>query len=250
MKKSSIFIFLFMIAVFTYCKKENAPDCFSATGADVSEVRDLGSFYAIELNANMELNLKSGSDYKVEVVAGEYIKDKISASVKSGTLILDNNNTCNFVRGYKRVIRINVTVPFITKVTHNAVGNIYFDEGYHQDSTLNIRAESSGDTYIRGNFGNIFTSSHGNGDMYLSGTAKQLNVYSNGTNYTWAEALKVSGYIFISTASIGDTYLHLNSTNELDYYIEKDGNIYYTGTPAKQQELSDGTAKGKLIKLD
>lgn len=230
------------------CQKEHAPDCFTANGADVSDIRNLGSFNSIELNSNMDLTIFSGTEFKVEVIGGENILDKIATSVESGTLMIENNNRCNFVRGYKRRVRINVTVPYITRVTNNAVGTVVFDANYQQDSIIYLGAGSSGDMYINGKYGIIVTSSHGNGDLYFNGTAKQLQVYTNGTNYTRAENLDVSGYIYISTYSIGDTYLKLNSKNVVDCYIEDDGNIYYTGDPVMINILSDGSAKGRLIK--
>lgn len=246
--KNLNYTILVLLSFLFSCQKEHAPDCFTANGADVSDIRSLGTFRSIDLNDNMDLTLFKGAEFKVEVICGENIMDKIATSVQSGTLIIDNNNKCNFVRGYKRRIKVNVTVPSINRVTNNAVGTIVFDSNYQQDSIINIGAGSSGDIYINGTFGEIYTSSHGNGDLYFNGTADRLIVYSNGTNYTNAEKLVVKYDIFINTYSIGDTHLSLNSANTLDFYIWKDGNIYYTGTPAAVHELSDGTAKGKLIK--
>lgn len=57
---------------FTFsCQKEHAPDCFTANGADVSDIRNLGSFNSIELNSNMDLTIFSGTEFKVEVIGGE-----------------------------------------------------------------------------------------------------------------------------------------------------------------------------------
>jgi hypothetical protein len=250
MKNFAATIFCFFVLLFTSCKKENAPDCLTPNGDDVSELRDLSEFRSIELNSDIEVTLLSGTLQKVEVIAGEYISDKINCSVTNGTLVIENLNKCNFVRGYKRKVRIKATLPYVTHILNNGVGDIIFDRDFKQDSTLNLNAGSSGDIYVKGSFDKIVTNSDGNGDLYFDGTANQLNAYSKGTNYTYAQNLDVRYYIFISTYSLGDTYLKLNSTTTLDYYIWKDGNIYYTGNPNSINELSDGTAKGKAIKED
>lgn len=236
-----------LLLLFVSCKKEHAPDCVTATGPDVSSVRELGSFHTINLNDNMDVYLQKGTEFRVEAVAGKYIMDKISAAVQSGTLVLENKNTCNFVRGYKRRVKFYITVPEIKQVTNNAVGTIYFDENFSQDSAITVSAQSSGDIYVKGKFGDLYTTSHGNGDIYLSGSAKMLEVYTNGTNYVRAENLSILNYVYISTYSIGDVYLSLNPNVQFDYLIWDEGNIYFTGTPAVIRQLSDGTAKGKAI---
>jgi hypothetical protein len=111
-------------------------------------------------------------------------------------------------------------------------------------------AENSGDIHLNGTFGELRTSSHGNGDMYLKGKTQRLLVYTNGTNFTWADELLVTDYIFISTYSIGDAYLNLDEVDIIDYYIWSDGNIYYKGTAQSYDKLNDDVAKGRLIKLD
>jgi len=143
---------------------------------------------------------------------------------------------------------VHITTPYLKRIFHNGVGPVTF-ENFTLD-TVNVKAENSGDTYLNGTFDVINTSSHGNGDMYLSGWTRNLNVYSKGTNYTHAENLTVRDYIFISTSSLGDTYLNANGLGLLDYYVWSDGNIYYTGKPASIRELSDGSAKGQVIKED
>lgn len=250
MKITHLLLIVISVWVLTSCKKKNAPDCFTPNGNDATESRQVSTITALDLSTDVELTIFKGAEQKLEVIAGEYIIDKISTSVTNGTLTIENNNKCNFVRGYKHTIRVNLTVPYITQVTNNGVGKITFDAGFKQDSVLNLSAGSSGDIYVNGSFDKIVTSSHGNGDLYFSGSTNQLNIYCNGTNYTYAQQLEVKNYIYISTFSLGDIYLNLNSQNTMDYYIMKDGNIYYTGTPASINKLSDGTAKGRLIKQD
>jgi hypothetical protein len=234
---------------FISCRKENALDCFKSNGKEVSEMRYPGPFREVEVNDKIEVTIYQGTEYKVEVLAGAHVLKNISTKIENGILKIDNNNRCNFVRGYKRQIKMNITVPSIEKVTNNGVATLRFGEEFSQD-TLLVRAENSGDIYVNGTFNEIRTSSHGNGDIYLQGSANRLYVYSYGTNYLQAADLAVSDYVFIETVSIGDCYVNATSLNALDYHIASDGNIYYTGDPGHiNSNINDGV-KGRLIRKD
>jgi hypothetical protein len=229
------------------CRKENALDCFKSNGKDITVARHTEAFDYIEAYDNLEVTIIQANEYKVEVTAGEHIINNISTKVSEGILKLDNTNKCNFVRGYKRKIKITVTVPRIVKITNHGVGPVTVDKNYKQDKIF-LRAENSGDIYLNGSFTEVETSSHGNGDMYLSGDTKRLLIYSNGTNYTYAEGMKVSDFIFISTYSFGNAYFNLNGLSQIDYMIWSGGNIYYKGEAAIMRDLSEISAKGKAIK--
>jgi hypothetical protein len=242
-----IVAYLFIILFFNSCKKENEFDCVKTTGKDISEMRDVGSFDEILLNYQIDLNISKGSEYKVEVIAGKNIIKNITTRVKDGVLSIDNINRCNFVRGYKRTITVNITLPYIKLVKNIGVGTLTFDENFNQD-TLVVRAESSGDIVVNGTYNEVRSSSHGNGDVYLNGTCNSLYVYTNGTNYLRANNLLVKDYIFIETLSLGDCYVNASACNKFDYNIWKSGNIYYKGNPAVINNVGLGTASGKAIK--
>lgn len=231
--------------LFVSCKKENEFDCFKSTGSNVTEVRDLGRFDTIRLFENINLNIVIGSEYKVEVVAGKHVIKNITTELKNRVLTIDNNNKCNFVRGYKRHVTINITVPRITKVENRGVGTVDF---YGSQDTLLLLAESSGDIHATGIYNEIRTSSHGNGDIYLNGSTNTLYVYTNGVNFLKGENLAITNYVFVETLSIGDCTIDASHAKRLDYHIWESGNIYYTGNDSLViTNVSDGHEKGRLI---
>jgi hypothetical protein len=240
---------LCLVIVFASCKKENAFDCFKSNGPETTETRYPGSFTAIELNDKIEVTVFKGAEYKVEVIAGRHIIKNISAQITDGILKIVNNNKCNFVRGYKRVIKINITVPYLYKITNNSVEDVIFDPEFSQDSII-VDAESSGDIHINGKYNYIQTSSNGNGDVYISGSCSTLFVFTNGTNYLWADGLSVSDYAYIETLSKGDCYFNASDLKKFGYSIQGDGNIYYEGNPGVISGTADNTGKGKVIKQD
>lgn len=237
---------MILILFFTACKKENALDCFKSTGTEITEDRTLGSFTVIKLYNSIDLNITNGNEFKVEVVAGKNVIKNIKTTVSDGILSIDNNNRCNFVRGYKRKVTVNISLPYLERVENRGVGTVRFSDNYTQD-TIHVMAENSGDVYLNGTFDQIKTSSHGNGDVYLKGVCDRLFVYTYGTNLLKGEDLTVNNYVFVETISIGDCFINAPLGGKLEYNIWRAGNIYYKGNPAEINKLKgDGT--GVLIK--
>jgi len=251
MNSRRTYLYSFLILVLFSCKKENAFDCFKSTGKAISVIRDVGNFKKIEVTDKINVTIFKGSDFKVEVVAGENIIKNILTKVSDGVLKIDNINKCNFVRGYKREINVNITVPYIELVSNIGVGTLKFAEDFSQD-TLLLRIEDSGDIYVNGTFNEIRTSTHGDGDMYFSGTANSLFVYTNGTNFIRAQNLAVKDYIFIETLSIGDCFINGSGLKKFDYHIESNGNIYYSNQPGEINNVgkADDNFKGRAIKKE
>lgn len=247
-KNKTYAFYIFYILFVLSCKKENAFDCFKSSGSDISETRILGNFNSIELKNKVDVNITNGNDFKIEVVAGKHIIKNISTKVVNGVLVIENENTCNFVRGYKRIVTVNVTLPKLEGIVkNNGVGTIRFEQNYIQD-TLVVRTESSGDIYVNGKYNQIRTSAHGNGDIYLNGLCNSLYVYTFGTNYLKAENLIIKDYAFVETLSLGDCYLNVDNIQKFDYNIHRSGNIYYTGNPITINDFSSKDGTGQAIK--
>lgn len=251
MQKRATSLYFLLLVVLVSCRKENAFDCFKSTGKSISVLRETGSFRKIEVNDKINVTIYKGPEFKVEVIAGENIIQNISTKVTNGTLKIDNNNKCNFVRGYKHEIYVNVTVPYIELVSNISVAPLKFAEDFSQD-TLVLRIENSGDTYVNGTFNQIRTSTHGNGDFYFTGKTNSLFVYTNGTNYIRAQNLLVKDYIFIETLTIGDCYINGANLKKFEYNIKSDGNIYYTHKPDEIKNVGTGgeNYKGRAVQVD
>lgn len=238
-KISVIVVLTFVIG----CNKPGAPDCFKTTGKQVSKSITVIPFYAVDLETNLELTLKKGNEYLVEISGGENMLDKITTSVSSGTLIIDNKNKCNFVRGYKKKISVTVTCPDYKYIVTNTIGNVRMGNDFIED-TLVLRSEA-GDFFVEGTFNQLRTSSHGSGNMHLKCKTNDLQCYMNGTNYVYANDAQITGYIFIETFSLGHAYVNVPTGGLLEYNIQKSGNIYYKGSPAEIKGTNGG--KGGFV---
>lgn len=210
----------------------------------------LSPFDSLEVQDKIEVTITKGNSYKAEIIAGKNIVKNINCKVVKGQLVITNNNTCNFVRGYKHSIKVHVVTPYLKKCFHNGVGPVNFDANFSQD-VITLRIENSGDVHLNGTFSKIYSSSHGNGDLYLKGKTSQLHLYTNGTNYIWGNDLEVSDYVYVENLSLGDVTLNLNGVEVFDYQIWDDGNVNYKGNPAIIHHPGlKGEGKGQLKKLD
>jgi hypothetical protein len=222
----------------TSCNK-SSPDCFKKAGKDSKLERVLTPFKVVQLETNIEVTIVKGADYKVEIFGGQNLLEKVKTSVDSGTLIIDNGNGCNFVRGYDDPIKITITSPRFERVITNSVGKINTLPDFQQD-TMFFSSEG-GDVLIQGNYIELKTSSHGNGNVYFKGTSSKMYVYMNGTNYLYAEDGTILNYIFVETVSLADAYITAPTNGIFEYHIWKTGNIYYKGNPASVNGKSEKT---------
>ncbi|PBQ33627.1 hypothetical protein CNR22_18205 [Sphingobacteriaceae bacterium] len=243
------FLYFFLFLFLSSCKKENAVDCFKSNGKEITELRQPGSFTKIDMNDKIDVTLVQGPEIKVEVTAGQHIIKNISTRVEDGILKIQNNNKCNFVRGYKRRVRVKITLPYCYSVINNGVAMLTIEAGFAQDS-IRVRAESSGDIHLNGTYDYVKAHSNGNGDVYLNGSCKSLNVFINGTNFLRAENFVISDYVFVQTLSKGDCFFSIDKLNKFEYIIYDKGSIYYKGSPATMSGFVEKDASGKLVKED
>ena len=239
--------YILILLAFSTCKKENALDCFKGNGREISETRPLQPFDQVLVTDKFEVHVFQSQEFKVEVICGKNIIRNIETVVNDGVLTLSNHNKCNFVRGYKRQIRIHVFLPRIKLLVNDHVGVVTIDENYSQDS-ISVRVASSGDLHLNGTYRAVKTSSNSNGDMYLSGKTDKLWVFTTGVNYVQAKNMRVKDYMFIHTVTMGDCFVNADGTRQFDYNIQKSGNIYYTGEPQAIGNFSEPGSTGKLLK--
>ena len=239
-------LYTLLLLLLISCRKQNTLDCFRPNGPTVTEQRQTVPFFYITVFDNMDVTIEQGAEFKVEVTGGKNILSDITTRVSDSTLVVENLNICNFVRGYRRRVSVKITAPNVVRVTNMGVGPVMLSGDVVQDF-IRVRTESSGDVYIKGTFTTIETSAHGNGDIYLEGKAASLHVYTYGTNFLFGEKMIVSDYMYISTESLGDITLNCHSLGQLDYLIHSSGNIVCKGSPGITREL--GRAKGSTGQL-
>ena len=173
-----IVLFLFMFA----CDSEDANDCFQKTGTIIQQEIDVDSFEKIWVNRDVELILKEGTNQEVVVETGENLINDVTAVVVDQQLVLTDNNTCNFVRGYG-ITKVYVTAPNITEIRCSTQYTISSD-GVLTYPNLTLLSEDFGapDTFTNGEFdlqinnNSLSVVFNGLSNCYLTGSTQNLNI--------------------------------------------------------------------------
>lgn len=241
----SFIIILGCFLLFNSCKKESMCDCVKSTGKTNVIYHDVRDFNCITLSDKMDLYLTQGPEFEVKVEAGANLQRLIKTELDGETLKVFNNNRCNWVRGYKHKIKVYITAPNFKYLKNAGLGNIETLNTIVQDE-ISLRNENSGDFKLNLQVRQVLTSSHGNGDTYLSGYTDQLQSHFTGTNYLYTTDLTINSYVFLHSVSIGHAYIKAPENGLMEIIIDRGGDVHYTGNPSSIQYTKNG--KGNLIR--
>lgn len=175
-------VFNIIVAVLLFgCNSEDANNCFQTVGTTITEEISVNSFNKILVNERIKLIIKEGDSQKVEIETGENLLNDISAEVSNNTLILTNNNTCNFVRDYG-ITKITVTTDVLNEI-RNSSEQAVRSEGILTFNSLKLISDNFqsdyiniGDFHISVNNANLEIISNGISNFYIDGTTTNFNV--------------------------------------------------------------------------
>ncbi|WP_203226840.1 head GIN domain-containing protein [Confluentibacter flavum] len=173
-----ILISILMIA----CNSEQAGDCFQTSGIIIQQEVMLSNFDKILVNRDIELILKEGLEQKVIIETGKNLLNDVEAVVTDGKLIITDNNSCNYVRGYG-ITKVYITSPNITEIRSSTQYDVRSD-GVLTYPTLTILSEDFNvpDSFTIGNFylqlnNDAFNVVFNNiSNCYVSGNTNNLNI--------------------------------------------------------------------------
>jgi hypothetical protein len=164
MKK--IFLLLPLILVFISCEKPS--ECIESTGDMVTRNIPVTTFTKIKVYRGIELIVKQGTDYKVEIQSGSNLIDNIEVSQVDDQLILKDNSTCNWLREYGQT-KVYITAPNLEEIYSKTDRNIS-SQGVLTFPMLSLYAlDKNGD----------FEDAAGTGDFYITINNNQLVIENN-----------------------------------------------------------------------
>ena len=232
---------------FNSCRKNSVLlDCFTGTGADITEVRLTGKFDRIILNNNVNLVLTQSEENTVEIRCGENIIDKVLTSINSeGQLIIENTNSCNWVRSFDREIIAYIGVKDLHEIEYRSSGDISSSNTIISDSLMLNVWEGAGRVDLNVDVHRNYIYFHiGTADIYYTGKTHLNYIGVQSFGPVDVRGL-TSVYTYMGTDGSNNSYI--GPTSYLNVRITSIGNVYYTGSP----EISlDDRGSGELIKLD
>ena len=218
----SIFILLTIIS----CNKEDANDCFQASGSIITKEIQVNDFSKIEVNEGINLVLKYGASQEIRVETGANLINEVEATVIGDKLFLYDRNNCNYVRDYG-ITTIYVTSPNITEIRSNTQFEVRSDGILTYPNLTLISEDFTNDSAASGDFTlqlqnqelNIIFNNLSN--LFISGNTTLFNInFPGGNSRVEAENFAANT---VSIFSRGSNDIIINPRLELS------GNIYGTG---------------------
>lgn len=102
---------------------EKPSDCVESSGAIVTKEVSVQPFKKIKVYRGIEVVITQGTDYKVEIVAGENFISNVEVTQNGDQLIFKDEASCNWVRAYG-MTKILVTTPTLEEVYSKTDRNI------------------------------------------------------------------------------------------------------------------------------
>lgn len=237
--------FTVVLCIFFSCKKEKI-NCFKSTGKQIKITREISPFKKINVYDKINLVLVNDTSNYVEVVCGENIISGIYTEVQDHVLNIKNNNTCNFLRSFKKEITVYVHFVTLDKIEYFGAGEITnADTLTLQKLDIETR-HASGDVKLLVNIDSLRIISHvGVSNFYLSGTAGYFYAYSIGASIIHAENMQTNN-VHLNNGSMGDFYVH--PLNKLHVEIRSYANNYYRGNPFEITTINAG--KGAVLQIE
>jgi hypothetical protein len=215
MKSIVILPIVLLVTLITSCTK----DPISGSGELTSEFRNVANFTKVNSEGVFEVLITQGATQSVEIIGDDNIIPEVKTTVVDNELRLYLDDDHN----YKDItLKVNITVPSITSIKNNGVGNI------------SISGVDTIDNF------NVYNS--GTGDISIEGSAKSLTLKNEGTG-------KFEGFLFTvddcNVTIVGSGDCEINSANTLNVRIEGSGDVHYIGSPIIEVDIS---GSGKIIK--
>lgn len=207
-KNSVAHIFFLLSFIGVSCNREDAPDCFKTAGKDAVITRELSSFNRLEVRDLLFIELIQAPYYKAEISGPENMLPKITSDVTSGTLYLENSNTCNFVRSFRKKVSVKVFAPYIRDIQNRGTGEITSRDTlfFPYLKIENRHAAGKVDLIIHGDSVSAYTQT-GVADIRLSGKVYKAELFNQGYGKIEARELEAE-----------QTYINHSGINSVDAY--------------------------------
>jgi len=242
-KKCLINYMLILFSIFlSSCEKGDPTDCFKNTGQNITENRSASYFNKIVLEDNVNLVLTQSDNYSISVHGGKNVLKKVETDIEDGVLVIQNNNSCNWMRSFNREITVYAHIDSINHIEYRGSGDISSTNPITGDSLLLDIWDGAGKVDMKVNVRRNFIYFHiGTADIHYSGDAHLSYITASSFGPIDAENLN-SVFTYINNKGSNNCFIHAQLY--IGATIENIGNIYYTGHPEIQ--LND-TGSGELI---
>ena len=225
------------------CNKNN---CITSYGNTITIKKELKYFSKLQVFDNIQVNIIPDSTHFIEITFGDKLIDKIETTIKDSTLILKNNNKCNWLRRFDKYPIVNLHLPNIREITSYSNKPVIFTDTLNlpyfppnenpPDFHLITNVLNSGDVYLLLKCPpcQIKNTINSTGNLTLKGNIGIVYTSMNYSGFYYAGEA-ITAYNFISNAGISDAYITVSKG--LQVIIRNSGNVYIKGKARFYEEI-------------
>ena len=207
--------------------------------AQEKESRPLSGFDAIEVGGGIDLLLRQGSSFAVEVQADDGELADIVTEVNGKTLQIRRKSSFNFFHWGDQHGSVNVTLPTLVSLSASG-GSDVTTQGTFTSDKLRVVASGGSDVEIDVSAGTLDAETSGGSDLRLAGTARSASVRSSGGSDLNARDLTVDE---ADVQSSGGSDLAIAVREKIVGSASGGSDITYTGQPATVDVDTGGGAE-------
>ncbi len=124
------------------CNSEDTLDCFQTQGNTVVTQVSVPVFSKIRIEDDVSLVIRHGDTREVLIETGENLLNDVSVTVEGETLVIRDDNRCNFVRDFG-ITKAIVTTPILTEIRNSSEFHVV-GEGVLRFPILELVSNTSG----------------------------------------------------------------------------------------------------------
>lgn len=208
----------------------------ASANAQERESRPLAGFDAVEVGGGIDLFLRQGTGFVVEVEADDEEAAEIVTEVLGKTLEIRRKSSFKFFGWSGDLGPVHVTLPALVSLTASG-GSDVKTEGTFTGDNLKVVASGGSDVVIDVSAGTVDVQASGGSDLTLTGSARSASVQSSGgsdlnaSRFTADEA---------QVQSSGGSDLSIAVREKISGDASGGSDVTYTGQPSSVNVNTSG----------
>jgi hypothetical protein len=205
--------------------------------AENRETRALTGFDAVSVGGGVDLFVRQGADFRVEVVSDDDLAE-IVTEVRDGTLEIRRERTLSRFFDWGDQGAVHVTLPALTALTASG-GSDVRTEGTFSGDELALVASGGSDVELDVAVDTLTATASGGSDALLTGTARVAQLHSSGGSDLNASRFTVAQ---ASVESSGGSDVSIAVSESLVANASGGSDITYSGEPRTVNVNASGGA--------
>ena len=225
MKAITYILILFTFLGGVSCNKEQLDDCITSSGPLKTETRQLEYFNTIDISGFTDVYITRdlSKPLSATITCGRNLLGQIVTDVDNGTLNIENQNVCNWVRKFNQRTKITLNIHDLALIRTTQDAAIIGSDLLILD-VVKIINEGSNNIYLYLDAVQLSVVSKLQGDISIDGSADVLVAYCENLGKMNLEGCR-GDFVFVNHHGKND--IKVQAYKELEVLIYNSGNVYY-----------------------